>query len=218
MSKKNTNIITPAGIAKWCHVSVPNTKHVAEGEYSVDLALEGEDAEKLKALLDEAAEQAKQDALKNNPKEKGLILKAEVTTGYTAEIDGETGEPTGRTLFRFKNKAKGMKKDKTPFEVTIGIFDAKGKPMKGVKVGFGSKMKVSFEIVPFWSKGLKKVGVSLRLKAVQILDLKQYGGGDASSYGFGEEEGYEYDESQFSDESRDESTDTDAVDDNDGDY
>ena len=76
-----------------------------------------------------------------------------------------------------------------------GRTDAKGKPLTGeTKVGGGSVIKVSYEVVPYYT-AIAGAGVSLRLKAVQIIELKAYsGGGNAESYGFGEEEGFEADD------------------------
>jgi hypothetical protein len=114
------------------------------------------------------------------------------------DVDAE-GNATGLIAFQFKQTAIIKPKDpkKQPFETKIGLFDAKGKPMPAdVLVGRGSKVKVAYEVVPFCMPATKTVGVSLRLKAVQVLDLKRYSGGqDAAGYGFGAEEGYTADES-----------------------
>ena len=49
-------------------------------------------------------------------------------------------------------------------------------------------MKVAFEPIPYVMASTKKVGVSLRLKAVQVIDLVEYGNSAASV--FDEEDGY----------------------------
>ena len=75
------------------------------------------------------------------------------------------------------------------------LYDAKGKPITSdVNVGNGSTIKVAFEPVPYTMASTKQVSLSLRMKAVQIIDLQEFEGSGASAktYGFGEEEnGYE---------------------------
>ena len=71
------------------------------------------------------------------------------------------------------------------------MFDATGKPIaKDTIVWGGSEMKVSYELVPYHTT-LVGAGVSLRLKAAQILKLVSGEGAAASSYGFSKEEGFE---------------------------
>jgi hypothetical protein len=55
-------------------------------------------------------------------------------------------------------------------------------------IGNGSRVKVAFEPFPYIMQSTKKVGVSLRLKAVQVIDLVEYGNSAASV--FDEEDGY----------------------------
>jgi hypothetical protein len=91
------------------------------------------------------------------------------------------------------------------------LFDAKGKPLsKDIKIGGGSKMKVSYEILPYYT-AIAGAGISLRLKAVQVIDLVEYSsGGSGESYGFGKEDGYEATEettNEFTDESQAETED-----------
>ena len=94
-------------------------------------------------------------------------------------------DETGQICVKFNMKALIRKKNGEEFEQKPGIVDAKKKPIKA-NVGGGSVIKVAFEPVPYYNAAAGS-GVSLRLKAVQVLDLVEYGGGD---YGFDEEEGY----------------------------
>jgi hypothetical protein len=57
-----------------------------------------------------------------------------------------------------------------------------------IAVGNGSDVKVAFEPMPYMVAGTKKVGVSLRLKAVQVIDLVEYGSPATSV--FDEEDGF----------------------------
>lgn len=218
MAKAKTRaprFVTDTGIAVYPYLIEPDTQFNADGEYKVKLRLSPDSKvydEKRKALtdiqsfIDEKMEAALEKAQQEN---KGKIKEADAP--YT--IDEETGE----VLVNFKLKAKGQTRDGKEFEQKPALFDAKGKPFDGEALWGGSRIKVSFEVVPFYTK-LIGAGVTLRLKAVQVIELKAGGsGGNADSYGFGEEEGYEAE-----DEARDNGfaseEDTPEADDDGGDF
>ena len=181
--KKVERFVSPKGIASYPHLTKPDTKFNTEGEYKVSLIVSGGDASKAIAFLTEQHKAAVSKAKKENAgkrvKESGLPF-----------IENDDGTVT----FKFKMKAKVTPKKGDPFEQKPALFDAKGKPLTGEpKVGGGSVIKVSYEVVPYYT-AIAGAGVSLRLKAVQIIELKEYsGGGNAESYGFGEEEDFEAD-------------------------
>lgn len=192
--KKNERVTTPAGKALYPRLTKPDTKFNADGEFKVDLLLPQDDAapliEKIDAMIAEAHKKAIEEA--KTPAAKKKIKAYNVQTPYEEHVD-EDGNETGEIKFKFKQKAKITGKDGDPIKMRVAIFDAKLKPIKGdLMAGSGSVMKVSFEMVPYCIAGQKAVGVTLRLKAVQILELVEYGGGDdASAFGFGEEDGFE---------------------------
>ena len=170
------------------------------GAYSVQLVLPAEDA---KGLIDQlqphyvkAIEDGhvKFDALPVAQRKKHGSLKEQLY--YTDEFDKETEEPTGNVIFKFKMKASGKdKKTGKPWSRKPTIFDAKGKPMVPVPSIWGGTIgKVSFEVSSYFVQAQAMAGISLNLNAVQIIELRSGGGGNAESYGFGEEEGYEFDE------------------------
>lgn len=179
---KNPRYTTPAGIAQYPYLTKPDTKFNPDGEYKI--ALEVKDpsaAAPLIAFLDEQLEASIAKAKKDNP---GKKIK-EGDAPYSVNDD------SGAVTFRFKLKAKVTPKQGDPFEQRPAIFDAKGKPLQDAKVGGGSKVKVAYELVPYYT-AIAGAGVSLRLKAVQVIDLVEFSGGaSADAYGFGEEEGYE---------------------------
>ena len=108
------------------------------------------------------------------------------------DVPYSVNDDTGKVTVRFKLKAKVTPKQGDPFEQRPALFDAKGKPIgPDAKIGGGSKVKVAYELVPYYT-AIAGAGVSLRLKAVQVIDLVEFSGGASSeAYGFGEEEGYE---------------------------
>lgn len=170
------------------------------GAYSVQLVLPAEEAkvliDKLQPIYDEAiAEgQVKFDNLPIAQRKKHGSMKEQ--TFYTEEYDKETEEPTGNVVFKFKMKASGKdKKTGKPWSRKPTIFDASGKPMiNPPSIWGGTTGKVSFEVGPYFVQGQVMAGISLSLNAVQIIELRSGGGGNAGDYGFGAEEGYEYSE------------------------
>ena len=203
MSKaKNPRYVTPAGTAQYPYLTKPDTKFNPDGEYKLKLEIPGAAAQDIVTFLDEQHEAAQAKAKKENP---GKKIK-EGTCPY--EVD----EDSGKVTVSFKLKAKVTPKNGDPFEQRPAIFDAKGKPLQDVNVGGGSKVKVAYEMVPYYT-AIAGAGISLRLKAVQVIDLKEYSGGaSAEGYGFGEEDGYEAEDNSaagngFSEETNKESND-----------
>ena len=182
--KKAERFVSPKGIASYPYLTNPDTKFNPDGEYKVSLIVAGDDASKAIDFLTEKHNASVAQAKKENAGKR-------VKEGELPFIENDDGTVT----FKFKMKAKVTPKKGDPFEQKPALFDAKGKPLTGEpKIGGGSTIKVSYEVVPYYT-AIAGAGVSLRLKAVQIIELKEYsGGGNAESYGFGEEEGFEADD------------------------
>ena len=182
--KKAERFVSPKGLASYPYLTKPDTKFNPDGEYKVSLIVAGDDASKAIAFLTEKHNASVAQAKKENAGKR-------VKEGELPFIENDDGTVT----FKFKMKAKVTPKKGDPFEQKPALFDAKGKPLTGEpKIGGGSTIKVSYEVVPYYT-AIAGAGVSLRLKAVQIIELKEYsGGGNAESYGFGEEEGFEADD------------------------
>jgi hypothetical protein len=183
MSKpKLPRYTTPAGIAQYPYLSKPDTKFNPDGEYKISLEIPAKEAQTITTFLDEQLEASIAKAKKENP---GKKIKE-------GDAPYSVNEENGAVSVRFKLKAKVTPKSGDAFEQRPAIFDAKGKPITGdAKVGGGSKVKVAYELIPYYT-AIAGAGISLRLKAVQVIDLKEYSGGaSADAYGFGEEEGYE---------------------------
>jgi len=193
---KGIKLTTPMGVAKYCWLNKPDTKFNSEGEYKVTLVLDKEDSEpvieKIEEVLSDHLEDIKMSG--NKKVKKGPLP-------YAEEEDDE-GNPTGNVEFKFKTKATIKPK--------IPMFDSKGTPMSGVNVWAGSKIKVNSLLYPYLAP--IGAGISLKLNAVQVLDLVQ-GGGGTEGFGFEEEDGYVLQEEDISsedttdEEEMDESTD-----------
>jgi len=69
------------------------------------------------------------------------------------------------------------------------VVDAKKTPLDGsTLIGNGSVVKIAVEPFAYMMPATKTVGVTLRLKAVQVIDIVEYGNNAASI--FEEEDGF----------------------------
>lgn len=198
MSDKPVRVVSPKGRLGYPFLTKPDTKFNSEGEYKTHLFLASDEAEGLIAKLNEGVAKAVANA-KADPKNKGKKIKE-------ADLPVQWNEDETEVRLSFKLKATGKKRTGETFTQKPALFDAKGKPLpEGVKIGSGSMAKVSFEVIPFFT-ALVGAGVSLRMKAVQVINLKEFGSaGNGSAYGFDEEEGDEIDGSVSEEDFKDES-------------
>ena len=184
---------TPRGKAMWAKVVQPDTKWVADGEYSINLVLDGSDDEvkELCADLEELVEEKRKSEAEANPAAykklpDGLPLSAQPFK----EVEDDNGNETGELQFKFKMKAKIQLKDGSVYTPKPALFDAKARPISDpdFRIGNGSICRVQFDASPYCMPSTKTAGVSLRLHAVQVLSLVEYGG-DSD---FEEEDGFEF--------------------------
>lgn len=200
---KNDLIVSPAGRALYPKLTEPDTKFKEAGEYSVKLILPEADAMPLLAKCREMQQQAVEEELEKqiakNPKMNPEKIREKIKLAdlpVKPHEDPETGEETGDYVVTFKMTASGVSR-KTGKEWTRrpALFDAKGKPVKNpdkLQIWSGSVLKVAYNADPFCTA--IGAGVSLRLEAVQIIELVSGGQRDAAGYGFGEEDGYSHEE------------------------
>ena len=191
---KPTLYVTEIGIAQWPYLITPD-EFKGKKAYKVDLSLDelskvfnARTGEDLGPLLDFVC------AANSDHFEK---VEAEVEgkkdkRGRPITVD-EAEAPAflvdGKVTARFKMNAEGEKKDGTPFTQEPAIFDKRLKPFdkeNGGGIWSGSKLRVSFEVVPYHMASAKIAGVSLRLKAVQVVELvnASTGGTGAAPTGF----------------------------------
>ncbi|CAE7866145.1 unnamed protein product, partial [Symbiodinium necroappetens] len=175
--------ISPIGEFQYPWVNKPDTKFNDDGLYSVDLILDGQDAAKLKAKIDGAAESYLNEH--TDEMKPAQAKQWELYVPYNDELDEETGEPTGRTIFHFKQNAKIILKDGSTKIVKIEIRDA-GDNIINKQVFGGSEGRVLFSMRGIAVSSSKKAGVRLDFAKVQVTQLIQ---GSAGSRGFGAVEG-----------------------------
>ena len=185
MSKMNyAKIVTPVGVSQFCWLNVPDTKFDETGHYKTNLIVNAKEGQAIvKSINEEVKKAVTIGAEKANGKE---VKKANLPF----EEEYVEGKPTGNLIFKFKTKAKIITKDGKVIPNKVAIFDSQGKPMTDISIWSGSQMKVSAELIPYFT-AMAGAGVSLRLRAVQITKLVEGGNANSAGHGFDKvEDGY----------------------------
>lgn len=188
-------LITPLGVAVYPHVHAADTKFDKAGVYSTKVRFTGDAADTMRARLDAAAEAAVEAAVATLMEEgkaktrEAARKKVKSVAPYTEELDDE-GEETGAILVNFKKKASGVRVNGEPWTAPApALFDAAMQPVPaGLKLGGGSHIRVSYTPNEFYTAALG-AGSSCRLVAIQIVELKTWGGVTAEYAGFDAIEG-----------------------------
>jgi len=170
MKRKNVELLTPVGTARYPHLNVPDRRFNDDGVFSCDLILEdtAEAREFMAGLDDEwakAAEYAKDQAGKAN---------AKAANPPWADEEDDEGNPTGRTILKTKLKHIVRPRNGTPWKKKVHIIDSQKNPM-GETVGPGSQLRLKIA-VRGWFMPTNGAGASLDLIAAQVFELKQGGG------------------------------------------
>lgn len=188
MAKKT--ITTPRGTFLYPYLNDPDTKFDPEGKghYRVRYKNTAEALADIMSKIDAAMDMSFENAVEQVREDKGAAAAKRVKRADTPYME----QDDGTIEINFKMKAAGIrKKDGKPWSRRPAIFDGQGNYIptdRLPQIGGGTEGKVSFEIGPFYT-ALVGAGVSLRLNAVQILSLVEYGGGTAEEYGFESEDG-----------------------------
>jgi hypothetical protein len=183
---KTTYTDSPFGEGIHPHVNKADDKFNKEvPPFHVDLALEGDEAEAFKAKIDKATQDAFNDYMENGEGSKlsaGAKKKWGTYVPYEDEEDKE-GNPTGRTLFSFKQNSIIRTSDGKK-EIHIGIYDADGNEVRNL-VTHGSTIRVRYGFRAIVLKTNQQVGVRMDFSMVQIKELAEgHSGG-----GFGKVDG-----------------------------
>jgi hypothetical protein len=195
---KRPTYTTPVGIARYPHLNKADTRFNADGDYKCDVRLVADDAattaliERLETLRDEKLAEFEAN-------EKKAKDKIEVASVFTTEFDDE-GNETGYVIIKTKLNATGKDKKGEVFTNEPKLFDAESNVMpKSVQIWSGSKVIVAGTVntYAFVKKMDKKsgareieVGVSLKCRGVQVIELVSGGGQTAESFGFKKQAGY----------------------------
>lgn len=188
-------IPTPVGKAYYPRIDTPDTKFNPDGVYSCKLHVSEGDYNMFELQIKNLVEQAyKEECIKRGVQQ----LKKAPTSPLRVTADGDY-EIYAKQVAK-KETRKGL------LTFSVSVFDAKGNKLSETpKVGSGSTLKMGVEIFPYYTD-LNGFGYSLRLKAIQIIDLVEYNAGDASSFGFSSEEGFTSDGESLTEAFADEKT------------
>ena len=185
MSNKNKKFITPLGVAKFPALVEPDTKFNPDGVYKTGLLVDEEAAEPLAKAMTECITEFKERTLAEaSPKRRKKLESYTVKEHYQAEIDDD-GEETGLVCFKLSLQRLVKPKGKPDFYQELGLFDTKNKriPREGLRIWGGTTFIAAGELVPYCLDSAQSFGVSLRMRAVQIHDLRS-GGDSPEGYGF----------------------------------
>lgn len=179
---------SPFGEAIYPHLNKPDTKFDERGtggEFKVDLAIDGDKGgEELFNVVSAASQEAFDNWMAD---EKGGAklpkLKRDEFKVYCParpERDENTGEPTGRYIFDFRQNAKIKLKDGTFKAITVGLWGSTGKDAVTRGIWSGSIIRVRYALRAIPMPGLKQVGVRLDFASVQVRKF----GGQQQAQGF----------------------------------
>lgn len=195
MSNAKETFVTAAGTLKYPRLNEADTKFNPAGEYNCRLILSEADAEalveQLQPLHDEAvtAGRAKYDALPLMTKKK----KAFTEVHFMSECLDAEGTPTGKYEFVFKMKASGQDaKTGEAWSRRPAVFDADGEVIaKLPQIWGGTEARISFTVMQYFMSSSCTAGISLKLEAVQIINLVSGSNAKAkgSAFGFGKVSG-----------------------------
>lgn len=185
--------VTPLVSTKWVKCSVADTKFNKNGVFSIDVILDPNNPahDAFMEEISDLCEKAHEALGAENPK----IKKYKLRSPIKPEEDSE-GEETGNMIIKFKqNKVMESKRTGKTYTIKhIPVFDAKRNPVAtSVQIGNGSEGKVKFETRSYSSAKDREVGITMDLKAFQLLKLNEFGGDSGAAEGFGEEDGWEDD-------------------------
>lgn len=194
---------SPTGIAVWPKLETPSTQFNPDGVYECGVKFSDP---KVVEEVKKRIQQFRKEAYELKCREEGKAKLRVADPPYTEEDDGSI-------VIKTKMRASGVKHDGTKWQSRPAIFDSRGSLIKDIpRIGGGSVVKVAVEVVPYL--GATGVGISLRLKGVQLITLVEYGPGSVSAEGMGftaDEEGYIHGGESFPEEEEKSSTETVSV-------
>ena len=171
-------ITTPKGKAVYPRIDTPDTKFNEDGLYSCKLHVTEDDFRAFEMGIDKLYDAA----FDAECKAQGKKLKKSANKPVRITPDGDF-EIYAKQVAQKQTKTKGL------IEFSVACFDSQGNKISTPRVGSGSELKLAVE-PNFWFIPSQGFGYTLRLKAVQVIDLVEYGGGgNSESYGFGKSDG-----------------------------
>lgn len=165
---------SPKGMAMHAYIHTPDAKFNPENpQFKTKLVVEGEDATKFREIIDAAVDHAYAEEMEKLPlAQRKLWGKA---YPYEDELDRDTGEPTGRTIFKFKQNAFIRRKGQDPKPVKILVVDSQNK-RGDIPVFTGDIIRVGYTTRTSVLGTAKQISVRLDFGQIQVLEKRQSGG------------------------------------------
>ena len=171
-------LITPIGTALYPRLTTPDTKFNDDGVYSCKLILDKEGYDQVMGQITPWFEGEHQRLVKESGK-KNLDISNKLPIKVNDDGDYEL---TAKQVSKKETK-KGL------LTFAVSLIDSKGNKINDApNIGSGSRIKLCVEPYAYFSP-LLGVGYTLRLKAAQIIELKEYDSGGGGGFGFGSEDG-----------------------------
>jgi len=175
------NYISPIGVAHFPKLIEPDEyEGVKKWKTGLIMSADAADAfiAELQPLLD-AFVQETIEAEPNVAKRKKLEA-FEVKEIMKDELD-ESGEPTGNVILQVSRNVETKKGRNDP----PSFFDSFNKPLTLDSLWGGSRIRCAGYVMLYCMKGTKSFGASVKLDAVQVIELrdKSSGGGGGSAFG-----------------------------------
>lgn len=158
----------------WTHLLEPDTHFDDVGWYKITFRMSEPEGIKLNSQLSKLLEEQKAEYENAGKK----IRSVNPVEGKKVEEDDGTVayDFTAKLRPFFKSKKDGSKITQRP-----KVLDAQLKPM-GELIGKGSDVKVNFKVVPYNTP--MAMGLTLRLVAVQVINLVSVNDGGSEDHGF----------------------------------
>ena len=170
-------LTTPVGTALYPRLNTPDTKYNEDGVYSCKLILDKAGYDQVMSQITPWFEAEYERLVKESGKKR-----LDISTKLPIKVN-EDGD------YEFNAKQVAQKETKKGLiTFAVALVDSAGVKINDApSIGSGSRLKLCVEPYAYFSP-LLGVGYTLRLKAAQILELKEYAGG-GSSFGFDAEGG-----------------------------
>lgn len=180
MKRSNQNVTTPVGTLQYPSLIEADTRFNPEGLFKTNIVIPaGESADDIEGTLEEA----RKAAIETFTKESGG-RKVKVNSSVPFERDEQ-----GNLVIKAKLAANVETKSGKSWQQRPALFDSKGQKLQvdGLRIGSGTRARLALEIAPY-NVPSTGAGISLRLRGVQIIELREPAGGRAEDFGFGAEE------------------------------
>jgi hypothetical protein len=180
LRKANQNVTTPLGTLQYPALIDADTRFNPEGMFKTNIVIPaGDAADKFEEILENARLAAIEE---EKAKSGGKKVKPSTSAPFERD-EGNNLVVKAKLTARVETKA-GKSWTQRP-----ALFDSKGQKLatEGLRIGSGTRARVALEIAPY-NVPATGAGISLRLRGVQIVELREPGANRAEDFGFGAEE------------------------------